>query len=633
MYDLDLLGFKHIIDSKKQYLKELEDFEKGLNDEKEILNKYVEKLRENDLTKFITPKEVVLAVYEPERNEFTQKLNHDFEEILKKIKEKAHLYSYFMYFDNYISKELFKTPELTMFINDENMVEEKAKSYFKILNNFEVGEKVTKIPFTVIPKYDLIKSILETEDITSFKVETINDNMPDDDKSLDIINSLSLKFQNTIYSDVVTKETIWQFIKTYKINNRITKIREDASKKIKGKDIDLIKLENFFIRSIFDKEKMLEEKEKLRLYEDIYMYFMRKQELSQMSLEELSSLFNDNTIDISRDSLIELVLTKEGLNKEGIKKLNDFLVLEEHSFKFSQYTDKQLNMLVAEYRKEQERIRIEKQKLECAKSSLESKIETIKSKDIKEEKCTLQMEKLAKEIKTTPDIQKDKDVSKRLNRLINFIVHHPVRLAFNSSKKYAEFEEDLNILNMNTINTKVNSLIKDIKYIVEFTKKHSFSFKDKSIFSKISSYDFKKFIEIRRKLSTFATNCLGGRKIFLFNTPTNNKNNLEILELEVSKEDALLLGLTTDMIDVVSKEQELTETYEENSHKISYLEDILIPKKRNNINQRSKLSIWNDFSLFKSQGIIRSKNEQTPKILIKNQRELTSLFLMLYVII
>lgn len=38
-------------------------------------------------------------------------------------------------------------------------------------------------------------------------------------------------------------------------------------------------------------------------------------------------------------------------------------------------------------------------------------------------------------------------------------------------------------------------------FFISFMEKHSFSFKDKSIFTRISSYDFKKFKKIRTNLS------------------------------------------------------------------------------------------------------------------------------------
>lgn len=58
-----------------------------LQDERDILYKYVEELRSNEETKYIVPSGLALAVYEPEKNELTKMLNQNFKEILKKIKE------------------------------------------------------------------------------------------------------------------------------------------------------------------------------------------------------------------------------------------------------------------------------------------------------------------------------------------------------------------------------------------------------------------------------------------------------------------------------------------------------------------------------------------------------------------
>lgn len=158
-------------------------------------------------------------------------------------------------------------------------------------------------------------------------------------------------------------------------------------------------------------------------------------------------------------------------------------------------------------------------------------------------------------------------------------------------------------------------------FFISFMEKHSFSFKDKSIFTRISSYDFKKFKEIRTNLSKFTSSNFEGRKIFLFNIPTNTKNNLEILEMDVSKEDALLLGLTSDMEDINSKEEELSRSYNESNLNISFLENYLLPKRKGN------KGLFEDLEHLISQNVLRNNEQEKQKVLIKNQRELTSLFL------
>ena len=97
MYGLDLIGLRQFINSKKQHLDMQDELNLELQDEREILYKYVEELRSNEETKYIVPSDLALAVYEPEKNELTKMLNQNFKEILKEIKEKAHLYSYFVY--------------------------------------------------------------------------------------------------------------------------------------------------------------------------------------------------------------------------------------------------------------------------------------------------------------------------------------------------------------------------------------------------------------------------------------------------------------------------------------------------------------------------------------------------------
>lgn len=156
-------------------------------------------------------------------------------------------------------------------------------------------------------------------------------------------------------------------------------------------------------------------------------------------------------------------------------------------------------------------------------------------------------------------------------------------------------------------------------------EKHSFSFKDKSIFTRISSYDFKKFKEIRTNLSKFTSSNFEGRKIFLFNIPTNTKNNLEILEMDVSKEDALLLDLTSYMEDINSKE-ELSRGYSENNLNISFLKNYLLPKRKGN------KGLFEDLEILISQNVLRNNEQEKQKVLIKNQRDSTSLFL-IYAII
>lgn len=151
-------------------------------------------------------------------------------------------------------------------------------------------------------------------------------------------------------------------------------------------------------------------------------------------------------------------------------------------------------------------------------------------------------------------------------------------------------------------------------------EKHFFNFKDKSIFTRISSYDFKKFKEIRTNLSKFTSSNFEGRKIFLFNIPTNTKNNLEILEMDVSKEDALLLDLTSYMEDINSKE-ELSRGYNENNLNISFLKNYLLPKRKGN------KGLFEDLEILISQNVLRNNEQEKQKVLIKNQRELTSLFL------
>ena len=70
---------------------------------------------------------------------------------------------------------------------------------------------------------------------------------------------------------------------------------------------------------------------------------------------------------------------------------------------------------------------------------------------------------------------------------------------------------------------------------------------------------------------------------------------------------------------------EITKEYNDNNSKINFLEDYLIPSRRGN------KDIWLDFSNLIRQNMLRNNEQEKNKVLIKNQRELTSLFL-LYVI-
>lgn len=90
--------------------------------------------------------------------------------------------------------------------------------------------------------------------------------------------------------------------------------------------------------------------------------------------------------------------------------------------------------------------------------------------------------------------------------------------------------------------------------------------------------------------------------------------------MDVSKEDALLLDLTSYMEDINSKE-ELSRGYNENNLNISFLKNYLLPKRKGN------KGLFEDLELLISQNVLRNNEQEKQKVLIKNQRESTSLFL------
>lgn len=598
MYGLDLIGIRQFINSKKQHLDMQDELNLELQDEREILYKYVEELRSNEETKYIVPSDLALAVYEPEKNELTKMLNQNFKEILKEIKEKAHLYSYFVYIKRYILTKL-SINSLSYEFDSQMNEEKRIGNYFNTLNSFEVGKKINDIPLDNKSKYELIKEMLETINLDDFEVKTINDSLPVSKKEDNVLEALMVKFQSIIKRHLITKEDLWNMIKTYKLN-----------KDLKTEDTNIICIKSIIDDNPLDEDKTKKEKDNLKLLESIYLYLKRKEELSSMTTSELLNLVEENR-DMPKDSLIEAILRKEGLNNEGIDKINELISFESYSHRFDNYTVNELIMLTSEYKKERERINEEKNKLKKVKYALKNKIDTLVSKN-KPKESSLKKENNPKELYN------------RLKCLIKFALHNPVKLLY-SKKDFDRLEEDLNSISIKINNSMINNIVDDIKYMLDFMKKYTFNFKDRSIFTKISSYDFKKFKEIRTNLSKFTSSNFEGRKIFLFNIPANTKNNLEILEMDVSKEDALLLGLTTEIEEINSKEEELSKEYNDNNSKINFLEDYLIPSRRGN------KDIWLDFSNLIRQNILRNNEQEKNKVLIKNQRELTSLFL-LYVI-
>lgn len=569
MYSLDLMGLRKFIDSKKRHIDAQDELNVELQDERDILYKYVEELRSNEETKYIVPSELALAVYEPEKNELTKMLNQNFKEILKKIKEKAHLYSYFVYVKRYILTKL-SINSLSYEFDKEMALESKSK-------------------------HELIKDMIKTINLDIFEVKTINDSLPLSQKENEALEALMVRFQSIIDRHLITKEDLWTMIKTYKLD-----------KDLKTKDDNVSIIKGIIDDNPLDEEKSKNEKENLKLLESVYLYLKRKEELSSLDEETLLSLLGENKT-LSRDYLIESILKKEGLTKDGIDKVLEIMSFESYSHKFDSYTLNELTTLLTEYKKNQNRIREEKSKLNKVKVTLKTKIDSLISKNIPKESS------LKKE-------NNPKELYNKLKKLIKFTLYNPIKLLY-SKKSYETLKEDLNTISTKTNNPMIDNIVNDIRFMLDFMEKHSFTFKDKSIFTRISSYDFKKFKEIRTNLSKFTSSNFEGRKIFLFNIPTNTKNNLEILEMDVSKEDALLLGLTSDMEDINSKEEELSRSYNENNLNISFLENYLLPKRKGN------KGLFEDLEHLISQNVLRNNEQEKQKVLIKNQRELTSLFL------
>ena len=75
------------------------------------------------------------------------------------------------------------------------------------------------------------------------------------------------------------------------------------------------------------------------------------------------------------------------------------------------------------------------------------------------------------------------------------------------------------------------------------------------------------------------------------------------------------------MEDINSKEEELSRSYNENNLNISFLENYLLPKRKGN------KGLFEDLEHLISQNVLRNNEQEKQKVLIKNQRELTSLFL------
>ena len=569
MYSLDLMGLRKFIDSKKRHIDAQDELNVELQDERDILYKYVEELRSNEETKYIAPSDLALAVYEPEKNELTKMLNQNFKEILKKIKEKAHLYSYFVYVKRYILTKL-SINSLSYEFDKEMALESKSK-------------------------HELIKDMIKTINLDIFEVKTINDSLPLSQKENEVLEALMVRFQSIIDRHLITKEDLWTMIKTYKLD-----------KDLKTKDDNVSIIKGIIDDNPLDEEKSKNEKENLKLLESVYLYLKRKEELSSLDEETLLSLLGENKT-LPRDYLIESILKKEGLTKDGIDKVLEIMSFESYSHKFDSYTLNELTTLLTEYKKNQNRIREEKSKLNKVKVTLKTKIDSLISKNIPKESS------LKKE-------NNPKELYNKLKKLIKFILYNPIKLLY-SKKSYETLKEDLNTISTKTNNPMIDNIVNDIRFMLDFMEKHSFTFKDKSIFTRISSYDFKKFKEIRTNLSKFTSSNFEGRKIFLFNIPTNTKNNLEILEMDVSKEDALLLGLTSDMEDINSKEEELSRSYNENNLNISFLENYLLPKRKGN------KGLFEDLEHLISQNVLRNNEQEKQKVLIKNQRELTSLFL------
>ena len=569
MYSLDLMGLRKFIDSKKRHIDAQDELNVELQDERDILCKYVEELRSNEETKYIVPSELALAVYEPEKNELTKMLNQNFKEILKKIKEKAHLYSYFVYVKRYILTKL-SINSLSYEFDKEMTLESKSK-------------------------HELIKDMIKTINLDIFEVKTINDSLPLSQKENEALEALMVRFQSIIDRHLITKEDLWTMIKTYKLD-----------KDLKTKDDNVSIIKGIIDDNPLDEEKSKNEKENLKLLESVYLYLKRKEELSSLDEETLLSLLGENKI-LSRDYLIESILKKEGLTKDGIDKVLEIMSFESYSHKFDSYTLNELTTLLTEYKKNQNRIREEKSKLNKVKVTLKTKIDSLISKNIPRES------NLKKE-------NNPKELYNKLKKLIKFTLYNPIKLLY-SKKSCETLKEDLNTISTKTNNPMIDNIVNDIRFMLDFMEKHSFNFKDKSIFTRISSYDFKKFKEIRTSLSKFTSSNFEGRKIFLFNIPTNTKNNLEILEMDVSKEDALLLDLTSDMEDINSKEEELSRSYNENNLNISFLENYLLPKRKGN------KGLFEDLEHLMSQNVLRNNEQEKQKVLIKNQRELTSLFL------
>ena len=224
MYSLDLMGLRKFIDSKKRHIDAQDELNVELQDERDILYKYVEELRSNEETKYIVPSELALAVYEPEKNELTKMLNQNFKEILKKIKEKAHLYSYFVYVKRYILTKL-SINSLSYEFDKEMALESKSK-------------------------HELIKDMIKTINLDIFEVKTINDSLPLSQKENEALEALMVRFQSIIDRHLITKEDLWTMIKTYKLDKDL--IDENFYKIILTGELR----EDFYINENIIKERL-----------------------------------------------------------------------------------------------------------------------------------------------------------------------------------------------------------------------------------------------------------------------------------------------------------------------------------------------------------------------------------------
>ena len=202
-----------------------------------------------------------------------------------------------------------------------------------------------------------------------FEVKTINDSLPVSKKEDNVLEALMVKFQSIIKRHLITKEDLWNMIKTYKLN-----------KDLKTEDTNIICIKSIIDDNPLDEDKNKKEKDNLKLLESIYLYLKRKEELSSMTTSELLNLLEENR-DMPKDSLIESILRKEGLNNEGIDKINELISFESYSHRFDNYTVNELIMLTSEYKKERERINEEKNKLKKVKCALKNKIDTLVSKN------------------------------------------------------------------------------------------------------------------------------------------------------------------------------------------------------------------------------------------------------------